>query len=151
MFCDEDRAVCSDDYGELVDKNEETLCFFKVFLTSYSWQEQVQLPDFIFRLRSYNTQCTVSHSELRSQQVFGLLSTGVGDQLGTGWWRNLLIFLRDLRIDFNDRWKSFCLRLWFDFLTVDLDYFYGRFVVDMMVGHDGLIVRRYVLRMVTKD
>ena len=35
-------------------------------------------------LRSYNAQCAVSHSELRSQVAFGCLSTSVGDQLGTG-------------------------------------------------------------------
>ena len=37
------------------------------------------------RLRSYQTQSAVSHSELRSQHVLGLLSTGVGDQPGTAW------------------------------------------------------------------
>lgn len=38
-----------------------------------------------FRLRSYQTQSAVSHSELRSQVVLGRLSTSVGDQLGTAW------------------------------------------------------------------
>lgn len=37
------------------------------------------------RLRSYQTQSAVSHSELRSQVVLGRLSTGEGDQPGTAW------------------------------------------------------------------